>query len=348
MEEKREIEDRKKQVVKGAHLVVAGEEAEGTTARDAENTFDGCGGRGDEFGVARVGHGWREIKQCLLTVLEVRRDNELACVGKAETAAEMLKAALDGERGGGEDDSGDLVEDEISKKLGDVNGRCLKEGTASTTAGTTPWRGILDSGCAGGSAPLKPEDHVGGFGLEHKFEVGAEGGSAVFEAGSFIEIGDAVELGFDERERRANGKIEVTRGFEEFFAIGEGMAAIGGHGEGGEEETRALAKLLGKCGNLRGGGVAAEKNVGIAGKIFEAQIGERAAEVLRGDLFKLVGLIEDDGGGFGEDAGVGRIAGREADRRVCKEEMVIDDDEVGLEGAAAHLGDEAAPIVGAC
>jgi len=92
VEEKREIEDRKKQVVKGAHLVVAGEEAEGTTARDAENTFDGCGGRGDEFGVARVGHGWREIKQCLLTVLEVRRDNELACVGKAETAAEMLKA----------------------------------------------------------------------------------------------------------------------------------------------------------------------------------------------------------------------------------------------------------------
>ena len=67
---------------------------------------------------------------------------------------------------------------------------------------------------------------------------------------------------------------------------------------------------------------------------------------MRGDLFKLVRLVEDDGGSFGENAGVGRVAGGEADRGVGEKEMVIDDDEVGFEGAAAHLGDEAVAIVG--
>ena len=68
----------------------------------------------------------------------------------------------------------------------------------------------MDSGCVGSSAALEPEDHVGGGGLEHEFEVGAKSGGAVFEAGRFIEIGDSVELGFDEGKRGADGEIEVT------------------------------------------------------------------------------------------------------------------------------------------
>ena len=125
------------------------------------------------------------------------------------------------------------------------------------------------------------------------------------------------------------------------------MASVGGHGEGGEEEARSLAKLLGDCRDLRCAGVAAKEDVSIAGEIFKAEIGERAAEVLRGDLFKLVSLVEDDGGGFGENTGIGCIAGGEADRGVGKEEVVIDDDEIRLKGATAHLGDKAAAIVGA-
>ena len=53
-------------------------------------------------------------------------------------------------------------------------------------------------------------------------------------------------------------------------------------------------------------------------------------------------LVEDDGGSFGENAGIGRIAGGEADRGVGEKEMVIDDDEVGFEGAAV------APLRGMC
>ena len=60
-----------------------------------------------------------------------------------------------------------------------------------------------------------------------------------------------------------------------------------------------------------------------------------------------MGLVEDDGGGFGQDAGVGRVGGLLLDAEVGEEEMVVDDDDVGLERLAAHGGDEAALPVGA-
>ncbi len=350
VKEQRKVEDGKKKVVEGAHLVVAGEKAKGAAASDAEDTLDGFGRGWDEFGIARVGHVGREIEQRLLAVLEVRGDDELAraqfALGEPEPAAEMLKAALDRERGGSEDDGGYLIEDELAKKLGDVNGRGLDgaahrsplEWTRGRTG--TPVRRSLRT-------PLEPEDHVGSIRFEHELEVGAETGGAIFEAGNLIEIGDAIELGFDQRERGTHGEVEIAGGFEEFFAVGEGMAAVGGHGEGGKKEASALAKLLGKRGNLRGGGVGARKNIGVAGEIFEAKVGERAAEVLRGNVFELVRLVEDDGGGFGQNSGVGGAAGGQTNGGVGEEQVVIDDDEVGLEGAAAHLGDEAAAIVGA-
>ena len=255
----------------------------------------------------------------------------------------MLEAALYGESGGGEDHGWDLIEDEIAKKLGDVDGSGLQKGTTSTNA----WGSPLDGGCARGGAALEPEDHVGRSRLEHEFEIGAKGGDAIFEARSFVEIGDAIELGFHEGERGSDGEVEVAGGFEELFAIGKGVAAIGRHGECGEEQTRALAKLLGQRGDLRDAGVAAGENVGVAGEVFEAEVRERATKVLRGHLFKLVRLVKDDSRGFWENASVGRIAGGEADGRVGKEQVVIDDDEVGLESATAHLGDEAAAIIGA-
>ena len=85
------------------------------------------------------------------------------------------------------------------------------------------------------------------------------------------------------------------------------------------------------CGAL----LAAQQHVGVAGQLFKAEIGERAAEVLRGHFFKLVRLVEDDGGGFRQNAGVGRCRGQLADRSVGKKEVVVDDDDVGLESACA-------------
>jgi hypothetical protein len=130
MEEKREIEDGKKALVEGAHLGVAGEEAEGAAAGDAENALDGCGGGDDEVGFARIRHGGWEVEESLLAIAEVGGDDELAGFVEAETATDVLEAALNGEGGGGEDDGGDLFEDASAEELGDVDGRGLEKCTA--------------------------------------------------------------------------------------------------------------------------------------------------------------------------------------------------------------------------
>ena len=49
-------------------------------------------------------------------------------------------------------------------------------------------------------------------------------------------------------------------------------------------------------------------SVDVAGEFVKALVGEADAEVVAGDLFELVGFVEDDGGGFGEDAGVLRCS----------------------------------------
>ena len=56
----------------------------------------------------------------------------------------------------------------------------------------------------------------------------------------------------------------------------------------------------------------------VAGELVDALGGEADAEVVGGDLFELVGFVEDDGGGFGEDAGVGCAGGLLLDARSAK------------------------------
>ncbi len=70
-------------------------------------------------------------------------------------------------------------------------------------------------------------------------------------------------------------------------------------------------------------------------------IAEANTEVVGGDLFELMGFVEDDGGGLGQNAGVGCIGGLLLDAEIGEEEVVVDDDNVRLERFAAHGGDEA-------
>ena len=139
VEEKREIEDREKALVEGAHLAIAGEEAEGAAAGDTQDALNGSGGSDDEFRIARIGHGGWEIEESLLAIAEVGRDDELAGFVEAESAADVLEAALNSESGRGEDDGGDLFEDEGAEKLGDIDRSCLEKCCPGTAAGTTAW-----------------------------------------------------------------------------------------------------------------------------------------------------------------------------------------------------------------
>ncbi len=72
------------------------------------------------------------------------------------------------------------------------------------------------------------------------------------------------------------------------------------------------------------------------------------AEVLAGDVFELVGFVEDYGRGFREDAGVGCARGLLLDgERSAKKRWWLTMTMSDLEGLATHLGDEAGLPVGA-
>ena len=54
-----------------------------------------------------------------------------------------------------------------------------------------------------------------------------------------------------------------------------------------------------------------------------------------------MGFVEDDGTGGGKDAGIGCVTGLQLDVEVGEKEVVVDDDDFGLERLASHAGDEA-------
>ncbi len=61
------------------------------------------------------------------------------------------------------------------------------------------------------------------------------------------------------------------------------------------------------AGHAVGAFLAAQQQVNVADEFVEADVARPRAEVAGGDLFEFVGLVEDDGGGFGQDAGVGCV-----------------------------------------
>ncbi len=247
---------------------------------------------------------------------------------------------------------GIVGEEGLGEELGDVDGCGLQVGRHRLENG----RGFGAGGTGGvaevgGGAALDPEDGVGVGGFEEEFEMGADVGGTLAQAGGFFDVADAVELAFEPNKCVDGAEVGVAVGLEEVGAVRELHAAwLGGvrFWQRAEEEARALAD--GGGGAFDGGAAGAfgaEHRFGVAGELVEAVAGERDAEVLRGDVFELVGFVEDYGGGFGEDSGIRGAGGLLLDGEVGEEEVMVDDDEVGLERLAAHLRDEAGLPVGA-
>ena len=178
----------------------------------------------------------------------------------------------------------------------------------------------------------------------------ADVGGAFAEAGGFFDFAQLFELCFEAHEGVGGADVGVAASFEEVGAVGELEAAEVGWacGERAEEELGAFLNRRGGGFDGEGGDLlGAEHGFGVAGELVEAGVGECDAEVLAGDVFELVGFVEDDGGGFREDACVGCAGGLLLDAEVGEEEVVVDDDDVGFERFAAHAGDVAGLPVGA-
>ena len=207
---------------------------------------------------------------------------------------------------------------------------------------------------AGGLAAFDPEDDVGVFGFEEELEVLADVASALDEAFGFVHLFYFFELGFEALDGGERAEIDVAVGLEEGLALGELHAALldtlgfAFDGERGEEHAGAILDGGAKAFDGTGGGFfGAQDGFDVAGELVETGVRKADTEVVGGYVFELVGLVEDDGGGLGQDAGVGCAGGLELDVEVGEEEVVIDDDEVGLLRFAAHLRDEAVFPVGA-
>jgi hypothetical protein len=90
-----------------------------------------------------------------------------------------------------------------------------------------------------------------------------------------------------------------------------------------------------------GGAVAGRRQAGcVADEIIHAEIAQRHAKVLRGDVFELVRLIDDERGARGDDLAVLALA----DRRIGAQQVMVDDDDIRLRGALAHLRHEAVAV----
>ena len=83
----------------------------------------------------------------------------------------------------------------------------------------------------------------------------------------------------------------------------------------------------------------------VARQFVHAQVADGNSEVVAGDVFQFVRLVEDHRAALGKHAGVGRAFGFEFDGEVGEEQMMVDDDDVALGRAAAHLGDEATVVL---
>ena len=94
--------------------------------------------------------------------------------------------------------------------------------------------------------------------------------------------------------------------------------------------SASAASRSGIC--LRG-----DRALDVARVVIEPVVADRASEVLRRDVLELVRLVDD-----GVAARRNHFAERALPHRgVGAEQVVIDDDDVGLRGALAHLRDEA-------
>ena len=268
----------------------------------------------------------------------MRRHHQLARFIEAQPLAEVRESALHGEGRRGEHHAGINIEQQFAKQLRHVDGGGLK------------MRAHLPP-----AAALQPEDRVAILGLHEELELLAHHAGALAQGLRVFGAFQPLQLAFHPVQRVEHAEIHIALLLEELLAIREGHAAFAHHAasvhpgrQRGEEQPRAFAD------HLRGGddfrlqlALGAQQRLDVARQILETHVAEADAEVARRHILQLVRLIEDHHSGFRQNACIGSAAGLLTDRHVGKEQVMIHDDHVALGGAAAHLGDEAAAVIGA-
>ena len=116
-----------------------------------------------------------------------------------------------------------------------------------------------------------------------------------------------------------------------------------GQRQGAEEGARVVEHPHQPAGGVVGGAVATEaahRGVGVPDQVVDPVVAHRDAEVLRGDVLELVRLVHDQVRARRNHLAVGALA----HRGIGAQQVVVDDDDVGLGGALPHPGHEALAV----
>ena len=281
---------------------------------------------GAKRGVAHVGHALRKIQQRLLLVIKFGRELAFFGVVHADALADELEAASDGECGGSENDGVEGFEEALAEDLAHVDRSGRKE-DAFVSA-------------------LEPVDVIFFVGLEEEGELLANFEAAARDAQQFFGlVGEGGEFRLQAFERVQESVVGFAILLEEGFAFvaGKGEAAIV-RGESVKEGAALFADALGSAQQAGSALVRqAHHLIGVARQFLEAEIGDLLAKVIAGDIFHFVGFVEDHGGILGKDAAEIVVLQGE----IGEEEVVIDDDEIGVLGALLHGGEKTLIKLGA-
>jgi len=221
----------------------------------------------------------------------------------------VIEASGDGEGGGGEDDGVVVVEERGGEEFGYVDGCGLQVGVEGGVS------------CAAGQVRTPPaarrsiQRRCCGRGIREEGEVGADVGGAFTQAGGLFDVLQVVEFAFESSERVEDAVCSSRRSLRgRPRGCGKGMRpgpagnpadSVGRIAKNMRERSLRMAQALSIADVLASLPSASGRR---RGEFVDALVAEADAEVVGGDLFELVGLVEDDGGGFGQDAGVGGVA----------------------------------------
>jgi len=301
---------------------VAGEEDEGAALGIQEILSDALGCGGDEVGGVGLRQGGLDVHGDLLGVVEGRIELKLRGLFEAESTAEIGEAvgAAGGHGGAGEDDAPCGLEELLIEDLIDAERGGVEAGSGIAALGDfEPVDGAFD---------LLPEETVhglGGFGaaigeaVELELVIGAiESVVERLEAcGQFFEGGSEQvwnRIGFGNADRAAGCGEGLSQNPEQGVATGLGI----------EELLDDVWTI--EHGDESAAGAFVEDGVEEASDLC---VGDAHSHVVTGGGFDVVGFVEDDGVVVGQDGGVAL-----PECEVGEEEGMVDDEEVGILGAA--------------
>ena len=151
-------------------------------------------------------------------------------------------------------------------------------------------------------------------------------------------------------QRVHHRQVDVAVFLQKLLPLLEGHAALAlptAARQRRKEHPRPLAQHVSTA--LQRSGVSlpgAQHRLHVAHQLFQPHIAQADAEIARRHIFQLMGLVEDHRRRFRQHTRIRSCPSLLLDGQVGKEEMVVHDDHIAFEGAPAHLGDEAALIIG--